>query len=136
MESLFINLYTRSLWVTSLLRLLIKAWRSINLQTSRFPLMKFWYTIWMYRASDFQSNNIEKHPSDKYFFFFESAWVNLLLIRLITVTLSKNNHNYCRKIYRKLSKLFNVITQKKPLVLSNQNHINTIIITGIYILDI
>ena len=42
-----------------------------NLQIKRFPLMKFWYKIWMYGGTDFQSNNIEKHPSHKYLFFLK-----------------------------------------------------------------
>ena len=31
-----------------------------NLQIKRFPLIKYWYTVWMYGGSDFQINNIEK----------------------------------------------------------------------------
>ena len=42
-----------------------------NLQIKRFPLMKFWYTIWMYGGTDFYSNNIEKPRSHKYLFFFK-----------------------------------------------------------------
>ena len=34
-----------------------------NLEIKRFPLMKFWYTICMNGGTDFQSNNIEKHPT-------------------------------------------------------------------------
>ena len=33
--------------------------------------MKFWYKIWMYGGADFQSNNFEKHPPHKYFFFLK-----------------------------------------------------------------
>ena len=33
--------------------------------------MKFWYTIWMDGGSDFQMNNIEKHPSYKYLVFLK-----------------------------------------------------------------
>ena len=42
-----------------------------NLQIKRFLLMKFWYKIWIYGGTDFQSNNIEKHPSHKYLFFLK-----------------------------------------------------------------
>ena len=52
-----------------------------NLQIKRFPLMKLWYTIWMYGGSEFQNNNIKKHPPHVYFFW------NYLIIRLIIITL-------------------------------------------------
>ena len=123
MKSLFFNLYTRPSWVMS--REYFDYWLprgvSTNLQIQRFPLIKFSYTIWMYWGSNFQSNNIEKHPSHKYLFFFESASVNLLLIILIIVTLPKNNRNYCRKIYKNLSKQLNLITQHNLLALADQN---------------
>ena len=44
---------------------------STNLQIERFPLTKFWYTVWMYEGTHFQSNNIEKQPSQKYSFFLK-----------------------------------------------------------------
>ena len=43
-----------------------------NIQIKRFPLIKIWYTIWMYGDTNFQSNNIEKHLSNKYLFFLKS----------------------------------------------------------------
>ena len=57
-----------------------------NLQIKRFPLMKFWYKIWMYGSTDFQSNNIERHPYHKY----------LLFLKFLKLQLSfdlANNHN-------------------------------------------
>ena len=42
-----------------------------NLQIKRFALIKFWYTIWIYRGSKFQNYNIKKHPS------FEIALVEI-----------------------------------------------------------
>ena len=42
-----------------------------NLQVQRFPLIKFWYTIWMYGGSDFQSKNIQKRLFHKYLFFLK-----------------------------------------------------------------
>ena len=42
-----------------------------NIQIKRFPLIKIWYTIWIHRGTDFQSNNIEKHLSNKYLFFLK-----------------------------------------------------------------
>ena len=57
-----------------------------NLQVKRFPLVKLWYTIWMYEGSEFQSNNIKKHPSYIYS-FWNCLSRNLLLIRLIIITL-------------------------------------------------
>ena len=32
-----------------------------NLRIKRSPLMKFWYTIWMYGGTDLQGNSIKKH---------------------------------------------------------------------------
>ena len=71
MKSLFPNLYTSPQLVTSLLQLLLPWEVCTNLQIERFPLMKFWYTIWVYGGSDIQSNNIEKHLSNKYLFFLK-----------------------------------------------------------------
>ena len=71
MKSLFLNLYTSPQLVTSLLQLLLPWEVCTNLQIERFPLMKFWYTIWVYGGSDIQSNNIEKHLSNKYLFFLK-----------------------------------------------------------------
>ena len=93
-----------------------------NLQIKRFPLMKLWYTIWMYEGSEFQNNNIKKHLPHIYS-FWNCLSRNLLIIRLIIITFS----NYCRKIYEKLSKQHIIISQHNPLVLANQNP--TIMIT-------
>ena len=93
-----------------------------NLQIKRFPLMKLWYTIWMYEGSEFQNNNIKKHLPHIYS-FWNCLSRNLLIIRLIIITFS----NYCRKIYEKLSKQHIIISQHNPLVLANQNP--TIVIT-------
>ena len=59
---------------------------STNLQIKRFPLAKLWCTIWMYRSSKFESNNIKKHPSHIYS-FWNCLSRNLLLTRLIIITL-------------------------------------------------
>ena len=93
-----------------------------NLQIKRFPLMKLWYTIWMYEGSEFQNNNIKKHLPHIYS-FWNCLSRNLLIIRLIIITFS----NYCRKIYEKLSKQHIIISQHNPLVLASQNP--TIMIT-------
>ena len=59
-----------------------------NLQIKRFPLMKLWYTIWMYGGSEFQNNNIKKHPPHIYS-FWNCLSRNLRIIRLIIITLLK-----------------------------------------------
>ena len=59
--------------------------------------MKFWYIIWMYGSSDFQSNNIEKVPSHKYLFFLK------LLEEKFTFD-EANNHNFALIISEKFSK--------------------------------
>ena len=93
-----------------------------NLQIKRFPLMKLWYTIWMYEGSEFQNNNIKKHLPHIYS-FWNCLSRNLLIIRLIIITFS----NYCRKIYEKLSKQHIIISQHNPLISANKNP--TIMIT-------
>ena len=57
-----------------------------NLHIKRFPLMKLWYTIWMYGGSEFQNNNIKKHPPHIYS-FWNCLSRNLLITRLIIITL-------------------------------------------------
>ena len=42
-----------------------------DLQIKRFLLMKLWYKIWIYGGTDFQRNNIEKHPSHKHLLFLK-----------------------------------------------------------------
>ena len=39
------------------------------LQIRRFPVMKLWYTIWMYGGSEFQNNNTKKHLPHSYSFW-------------------------------------------------------------------
>ena len=90
-----------------------------NLQIKRLPLMKLSYTI--YRGSQFQNNNIKKHPYHIYS-FWNCLSLNLLIIKLIMTT-----SNYCRKIYEKLSKLHIIISQHNPPVPANKN--TTIMVT-------
>ena len=59
--------------------------------------MKFRYTIWLYRGADFQSNNIEKHPSHKYLFF-------LTLLELRFTFNKANNHSFVLIIAKKFTK--------------------------------
>ena len=66
---LFLNLYTSPQWARHYLTYLMPRKVCTSSQIKRFPLVKFWYTILMYRGTDFRSNNIEKHPSHKYLFF-------------------------------------------------------------------
>ena len=68
-----------------------------NLQIKRFPLMKFWCKMWMYRGVDFQSNNFEKHPFHKNLFFWNCVGRNLILIRLITTTMLQSLLSRVRK---------------------------------------
>ena len=82
-KSLFLNLYTSSHWIMSLLQLPIYH-VCTNLQ--RFSLVKLWYTIWTYGGFTLQSNNIKKHPSHIYS-FWNCLSRNLLLIGLIIITL-------------------------------------------------
>ena len=57
-----------------------------NLQIKRFPLMKLWYTTWMYGGSESQNNNIKNHPSHIYSFLNYSSR-NLLILTLIIIPL-------------------------------------------------
>ena len=57
-----------------------------NLQIKRFPLMKLWYTIWMYGGSEFQ-NKVSKSTHLIFIIFKNCLNRNLLLIRLIIITL-------------------------------------------------
>ena len=57
-----------------------------NLQIKTFLLMELWYTIWMYGGSEFQNKSIKKHPPHIYF-FWNCLNRNLLIIRLIIITL-------------------------------------------------
>ena len=87
MKSLFLNLYTSSQWVTSLLQLPIYHGKcALIYKLKRFSLVKLWYTIWTYGGFTLQSNNIKKHPSHIYSFWNCLSW-NLLIIRLIIITL-------------------------------------------------
>ena len=65
---LFLNLYTSPLESGLYFNYLLSREVCTNLQIKRFPLMKLWYTIWMYGGSEFQSNNIKKHPPHIYSF--------------------------------------------------------------------
>ena len=78
-----------------------------NLQIKRFSLVKLWYAIWMYVGSEFQSNNIKKHPPHINSFWNCSSW-NLLLIRLINFAL------IIAERFMKASKQFIVIPPSKP----------------------
>ena len=93
-----------------------------NLPIKRFPLMKLWYTIWMYRALN---NNIKKHLPHIYT-FWKCLIRNLLIIRLISITFPK----LLSKDYEKLSKKHIIIPQHNPLVLASQNL--TIIVRKIF----
>ena len=57
-----------------------------NLQIKMFPLIKLWYTIRTYGVSEFQNNNIKKHPPHIYS-FWNCLSRNLLISRLIIITL-------------------------------------------------
>ena len=67
-----------------------------NLQIKRFPLMNLWYTIWMYRGSEFQNNNIKKHLPHIYS-FLDYLSRNLLKI-------NANNHNLALIIAERFTK--------------------------------
>ena len=57
-----------------------------NLQIKRFPLMKLWYTTWMYGGSESQNGNIKNHPPHIYSFSNYSS-KNFLILTLIIITL-------------------------------------------------
>ena len=57
-----------------------------HLQIKRLPLMRLWYTIWVYGGSNFQNNNIKKHLPHIHS-FWNCLSRHLLIIRLIIMTL-------------------------------------------------
>ena len=59
--------------------------------------MKSWYTIWIYGGTDFQGNDIEKHPSHIHLFLLK------LLDKKFTLNLA-NNHNLVLIIAEKFTK--------------------------------
>ena len=67
-----------------------------NLQIKRFPLMKLWYTIWIYGSTEFQNNNIKKHPPHTYS-FWNYLSRNLLIIKA-------DNHNLALIIAERFTK--------------------------------
>ena len=87
-----------------------------NLQIERFPLMKLWYTTWMYRGSESQNNNIKNHPPHIYSFLNYSSR-NLLILTLIIITLPW----LLPKDSRKTLKTAYHYSLPNPLVSVNQN---------------
>ena len=58
--------------------------------------MKLWYTIWIYGSTEFQNNNIKKHPPHTYS-FWNYLSRNLLIIKA-------DNHNLALIIAERFTK--------------------------------
>ena len=85
-KSLFLNVYTSPQESRHYFNYLLSREVCTHLQIKRFPLMKLWYITWMYGGSKFQNNNTKS--THLIFILFKSSLSrNLLLIRLIIITL-------------------------------------------------
>ena len=99
-----------------------------NLQIKRFPLMKFWYTIWMGVLIS-KVTILRITCLINIYYFWNCLSKNLLLTRLIII-----NFTFTKNLQKIPAKQLNFIPQHNPLVSANQN--TTIMITPKQIVDI
>ena len=124
-KSLSLNLYTSSLWVTSIFQVPITNGKCVLIY--KLKDFRWWNFDTQFEFTGILISKVtilrSTYLINIYIFFWTCLSKILRLIRLIIIICS----NYYRKIYEKLAKQFNIIPPNHPLVSANQDP--TIMIT-------